>query len=130
MFKLINKMKNKKGFTLVELIIVLAVLVIIAAIAVPRFAKVQNDAKIDADYTTAKTIAKAVEMYMASTDGYNLGDTVTMSGIVSAGFLNSTPKEQYFDASSFSFSIDSSTGVITVTAKDGGTSKTLYPDPR
>ncbi len=63
MVKLINKLKNRKGFTLIELIVVLAVLAIIAAIAVPRFIGVQKTAKIDADYSSGALIAKSAELY-------------------------------------------------------------------
>ena len=65
MFRLINSLKNKKGFTLIELIVVLAVLAIIMAIAVPRFLGVQTQAKIDADVSTLGLIAKTTELYYA-----------------------------------------------------------------
>ena len=51
MRKSISMLRSKKGFTLIELIVVLAVLAIIMAIAVPRFLGVQETAKIDADYS-------------------------------------------------------------------------------
>jgi len=65
MFRLINKLKNRKGFTLIELIVVLAVLAIIMAIAVPRYMGVQEKAKVDSDYSTGAMIAKAAELYYA-----------------------------------------------------------------
>lgn len=68
MFKLINKLKNRKGFTLIELIVVLAVLAIIMAIAVPRFLGVQEKAKKDADAQTIKMIGKAAELYYVQHD--------------------------------------------------------------
>jgi type IV pilus assembly protein PilA len=56
--------KNEKGFTLVELIVVMAVLAVISAIAVPRFLGVQEDAKVEADYSTAAMLGKAAELYL------------------------------------------------------------------
>lgn len=45
MFKAINKMgKNEKGFTLVELLIVIAIIAILAAIAIPQFAQYRQKA--------------------------------------------------------------------------------------
>ena len=63
MFRIINKLKNRRGFTLIELIVVLAVLAIILAIAVPRFLGVQEDAKEDADISSLGLIAKTAELY-------------------------------------------------------------------
>ncbi|WP_352420004.1 type II secretion system protein [Proteiniborus sp.] len=55
MFEFILKQlkKNKKGFTLVELVVVIAILGILAAIAVPKLGSLQDEARIKADATTA-----------------------------------------------------------------------------
>lgn len=63
MFRLVNKLKNRKGFTLIELIVVLAVLAVIMAIAIPRFMGVQERAEEDADEATLEMVAKAAELY-------------------------------------------------------------------
>ena len=60
----INKLRNKKGFTLIELIVVLAVLAIIMAIAVPRFVGVQEEAKVESDRATLANIVKISEFYL------------------------------------------------------------------
>ena len=64
--------KNNNGFTLIELIIVLAVLGIIALIAIPRFLVVRETAREDADYSTAASIAKAAELYYAQDENPSL----------------------------------------------------------
>ena len=43
-----NIMKNQKGFTLIEIIAVLVILGILAAVAVPKFIDLQNDARLKA----------------------------------------------------------------------------------
>lgn len=68
MIKAINRMKNNKGFTLVELIVVLAVLLILAAISIPKLTGVKEDAAVRADKATAANLAKAAEMYIQMND--------------------------------------------------------------
>jgi len=86
MFRFMNKMKNRKGFTLIELIVVLAVLAIIMAIAVPRFIGVQEKAKVNADISTKEMVTKAAELYFASTT--SASTTVTVEALKSGGYLS------------------------------------------
>jgi len=55
-----NQKKKRKGFTLIELIIVLAVMAIIAAIAIPNFAAVRDSSKKKADTQSCQTIDRTV----------------------------------------------------------------------
>jgi prepilin-type N-terminal cleavage/methylation domain-containing protein len=86
----INKLRNKKGFTLIELIVVLAVLAIIMAIAVPRFVGVQEEAKVESDRATLANIVKISEFYLVK-GKMEAGETYEgagLLGIIEADFPN------------------------------------------
>lgn len=83
--------KNEKGFTLVELVVVIAILGILAAIAVPRMGAFREQAALGADNATAAMIGKAAETVAAA---QNMDDTaraaVTITTLTNAGLLNAT----------------------------------------
>lgn len=61
---------NEKGFTLIELIIVVAILGVLAAIAVPRFTSKTDEAKRAAAQAEVRTMQNILEIYYAETDVY------------------------------------------------------------
>lgn len=58
-----KKLQSNKGFTLVELIIVIAILAIIMLIAIPNFSGIQQRMQVRADKATAAQIGKAVRIW-------------------------------------------------------------------
>lgn len=59
---------NKKGFSLVEIIIVVAIMMIIVGIAVPQFSYIQRNARVKTDIRAAEQIGRAVRMWLTATD--------------------------------------------------------------
>jgi prepilin-type N-terminal cleavage/methylation domain-containing protein len=57
--------KNEKGFTLVELVIVVAILAILAALLVPRIMGNVEDAKKSRELANARTIASEITIHNA-----------------------------------------------------------------
>ncbi len=55
------KLKNKKGFTLIEMLIVILIIVILLAIAVPSVIAYREDSQRTADLGAAKTVYTALE---------------------------------------------------------------------
>jgi prepilin-type N-terminal cleavage/methylation domain-containing protein len=56
-------LKAEQGFTLVELLIVIAILAILAVLAVPRFVNMQAQAAADACHSNQASLSTAVEQY-------------------------------------------------------------------
>lgn len=75
---LTKERKKKKGFTLIELIIVLAIIAIIAAIAIPNFTKVRADSKVKADTQSAETIRR-ITLTLVTDEKVLPGDTFTVT---------------------------------------------------
>ncbi|PID73716.1 MAG: dolichyl-phosphate-mannose--protein mannosyltransferase [Desulfobacterales bacterium] len=71
-------LKNKKGFTLIELMIVVAIIGILAAIAIPNFLTYQCKSKQSEAKTNLGAIANSEETYMAEYNVYkNATDSST-----------------------------------------------------
>jgi general secretion pathway protein G len=56
-------MKSRKGFTIIELLIVIAVIAILVGIALPRFKGMQDEGKIAQAKGELRTLQTAVESY-------------------------------------------------------------------
>lgn len=104
-----NLKKKKKGFTLIELMAVIAIIAILAAVLVPTVNGYINRSKKTAVITQVRTIVNAVEAYNATstniiTGTEKLGDTPkndststpAITGIISklttSEFIDSTTK--------------------------------------
>lgn len=62
------KKNNKKGFTLVELVIVVAVMAILVAVAIPTIGAVTSKAKASVYDSNAKTIESMLKLEEANAD--------------------------------------------------------------
>ena len=57
---------SKKGFTLVEIMIVVAIIALLAAIAIPNLLRARHNANEAAAISTVKTLATAMESFRAA----------------------------------------------------------------
>ena len=85
----------ERGFSLVELLIVVIILAILAAIVVPQFANTANDARGSATDSSLAGMRSAVELYRQQHGAYPgalaaTGGTCPAGSAAGTGVLNST----------------------------------------
>src|SRR5512135_232345 len=62
------KLSIRKGFTLIEILIVVIILGILAAIVIPQFTNASNDAKVSSVQTTVQSVQAQLELYKFQTN--------------------------------------------------------------
>jgi len=107
----VKKLK-KRGFTLVEIILVIVLIGIMAAIIVPKFAGQTDKAKIAATKANIETLRSAIRIYQGNNDGAlpsALSDLVTT-------YIKAIPEEAITPSSNVRNSNDGNGGWVYVSS--------------
>ncbi len=110
--------ENKKGFTLIELVMVIVILAILAAVAIPRFIDLQSEARV----STAKGIGGAIAgaanilhaQYILRGTAYILGTTEGVA-IDTAVLFNANIAGATVLAAPGGITVDGSSALVTIT---------------
>ena len=87
------QIKNKMGFTLVEIMIVVAIIALLAAIAIPNFVKSRAEARKTACVSNMRVIDSAIQQYLISSKlSDNDYGSITVQDLITEGYLHGEPK--------------------------------------
>ena len=71
MRKLWKKMKNKQGFTLMEMLIVVAIIAVLVAIAIPVYQGQMHKARVSADWANLRAYYAELQLDYLTSGAYN-----------------------------------------------------------
>jgi type IV pilus assembly protein PilA len=105
-----RRLRDQRGVTLVELMVVVAIIAIIAAIAITLYQDVQKKARLAADQGTIAALRPASAIYFGKNDG-TFPTQPTLQTLVQ-GFTGT------FQCTGASWAADTTNGKITYTPND------------
>lgn len=118
----------RKAFTLIEILIVVVILGILAAIVIPQFTKASEDAQAGNVQTQLQTIRNTVELYRVRNNGaYPFSSSaLAWTPLVTPDFLRSAPVNPRTNSEVIVLGTDHTSGATTNGWVWNDTSKTLF----
>lgn len=107
--------QNNQGFTLLEIMLVIVIIAMLAAVAMPRLAASAETAREKADITTAREVKSALDRYQVENGTYPLpGELRAVNGEVTGSLfipvyikkLDGTVTQQYVEDKKKGFGIE------------------------
>ena len=95
--KLFQKKKNNKGFSLVELIVVVAIMAVLMGILVPTLVKNVEKSKKQKDESAIEEIRSQMQNSLADPDFSHIGATITYNDTSNKNIAIKTPKSTTHD---------------------------------
>lgn len=127
--------ESERGFTLIEMMIVVAIIAILVGILVPNFMRARAQAQTAACEANLKEIATALELYETDNDHYPTSGSVDPSNTELQAYLKQTPVDPVAGPGVYySFTVtnpDTATAAYTIVcpgSHDPGTLQNIAPN--
>src|SRR5215475_11101527 len=121
-----KKLGNQRGFTLIELMIVVAIIGILTAIAFPLYANIQARARVAKAQADARTLGSAVVTYSAHVGTFpaaldNLTSATVVNGVSAGPFINPIPTPPFGWNAAYSYATLAGGTFLVSATGDGAT---------
>ncbi|MBX3381290.1 MAG: prepilin-type N-terminal cleavage/methylation domain-containing protein [Phycisphaeraceae bacterium] len=117
------KQTIRKGFTLVEILIVVVILGILAAIVVPQFTNATQDAQAGNIKAQLDTLNNQIELFRARTNAYpDFTATTVWDDMIKDGYVKSAPLNPFNGLSTVNVGSSTATGWYWYTDANGQSS--------
>jgi len=103
--------RNQKGFTLVELMVVVLIIAILVAIAIPLYTKSQENAQRSACKANLRTLMGSIAQYMSENETY----PAELKNLADEGYIKSVPT---CPTDKKAYNYDSETGTVSCPNED------------
>ena len=110
------RQRVKRAFTLIEILIVVVILGILAAIVIPQFTSASDDAAQSSAKSHLQTVRAQLELYKFELNGY----PATMAALVTAGYIQQDPSASVIGTYNFTYTYtDADNAAFTCDENDG-----------
>lgn len=128
---------NNKGFSLVELIIVIAIMAVLIGLLAPQFLKYVQRSKYSTDVKNGQEIATVIQTLIAdnkltesvtTAEAFSGTQKAFVAGVGGGKLLAEAPKSKVSDSNVFKVKYDVKNGKVEVFISDGTNESEVFPE--
>jgi hypothetical protein len=132
-----QKKLNNKGFSLVELIIVIAIMAVLIGLLAPQFLKYVQRSKYSTDVKNGQEIATVIQTLIAdnkltesvtTAEAFSGTQKAYVAGVGDGKLLAEAPKSKVSDSNVFKVKYDVKNGKVEVYITDGTNESEVFPE--